>query len=778
MEHCGALARSDHTANVAGRTCRKEPDNDEQSKRKPPSSSSRSFGRGGMSMRARTLRVTAALLVVGAGGAGYLAYRGVNPKVKATTDRTVTAATGTVAERIAGTGTVQATTAVSLSFSSSGKLIELAVVEGQDVKKGDLLAKIDPTTAQNQLDAAKSNVATALAKLAATRAGLSPQERRQIDVGTAQGTNQLEIAQKSLDQTEVLLENNKISYAATVDQARATLDNATTNAVLNATNYQAAVDAAKNTLDNARANADLNAKAYETSIANATAGVDNARATADLNAKSYQAAVDQAQLAVDNAKTNAGLNVGSSNQSLSQLQNQANADATAVAELERQLQIAAANLTSATPENKAALTAAYNQLLQSVAAAQKSAQNSVNALNNAQNSANASAVKDAQNVLTVQQTTLTNALNSQSAGLAKDAQSIKTAELAIANALAARETGKLKDQQSIQAAEQSLTNALNSQNAGVTKDQQAVRSAQTALDNAGNTQIANVEKDQQTLVNARNTVKNAELSLRSTRAGNAVKLAPAKASDVATALASLEQARVAVTTAQRSLDDTALYASVDGTITAIANQVGESVGSSGSGASGSSSSSSGLFQITSTRGLEAKAGLSEANAAKAKVGQAVTVTFDALPNVTVDASIATIDPLATTVNNVATYYATLAVPGAAELGVKPGMTAQVSIVVNERTDVVLLPANAVTGNGRRKFVTILKAGIKTVTPVETGITGDAGTEITSGVSDGDVVVLPVQQVTTANRARSSTGGLTGGGAVPGGGGPPPGGGGR
>ena len=55
-------------------------------------------------------------------------------------------------------GKVQALDRVELSFEVSGKIIEVAVKEGQHVKKGDLIARIDPSDYKNELEARQAAV--------------------------------------------------------------------------------------------------------------------------------------------------------------------------------------------------------------------------------------------------------------------------------------------------------------------------------------------------------------------------------------------------------------------------------------------------------------------------------------------------------------------------------------------------------------------------------------------------------------------------------------------
>ena len=60
-------------------------------------------------------------------------------------------------------GTVRATDRVDLAFQVSGPLIELPVREGQRVKRGDLLARIDPRDYETSLRNAKGTMARAKA---------------------------------------------------------------------------------------------------------------------------------------------------------------------------------------------------------------------------------------------------------------------------------------------------------------------------------------------------------------------------------------------------------------------------------------------------------------------------------------------------------------------------------------------------------------------------------------------------------------------------------------
>jgi hypothetical protein len=99
-----------------------------------------------------------------------------------------------------------------------------------------------------------------------------------------------------------------------------------------------------------------------------------------------------------------------------------------------------------------------------------------------------------------------------------------------------------------------------------------------------------------------------------------------------------------------------------------------------------------------------------------------------------------------------------------------GMTADVSVIVADKPNVLELPSAAITTTGRTSTVTILAGGKQTVTPVTTGLVGASTTEIASGVKVGDVVVEPTVSVTASTGSTGTGGGFGGGGFTRGGGG--------
>jgi multidrug efflux pump subunit AcrA (membrane-fusion protein) len=160
--------------------------------------------------------------------------------------------------------------------------------------------------------------------------------------------------------------------------------------------------------------------------------------------------------------------------------------------------------------------------------------------------------------------------------------------------------------------------------------------------------------------------------------------------------------------------------------------------------------------LTNLSALQIRAGLSETDSARVKVGQPATVTLAALPNVGLAARVVSIDTTATVVSNVVTYNVVLLLDRAAD-GVKPGMTASITIVTAERVGAVHVPTAALRGTGNNTTVTLLVDGEQRTTPVTVGLRGDDAVEILSGLKAGDEVVV------SSGASAGTTGGTTGGG---------------
>jgi macrolide-specific efflux system membrane fusion protein len=251
-------------------------------------------------------------------------------------------------------------------------------------------------------------------------------------------------------------------------------------------------------------------------------------------------------------------------------------------------------------------------------------------------------------------------------------------------------------------------------------------------------------------------------------------------SDTSDAENQVDQAELAVDEAEAGVAGTVLKAPMAGTVTAVSGTIGSSSsGSSQQGESTGSSSSTGFVEIADLARMQVSAAFAEADATSLKENQAATVTWNALSGVSQSARVSAIDPSATTNNSVVTYGVTLTLDKV-PTGAKAGQTVSVAVTTGSVENAVLVNAAAITTVGNRHTVTVVAGGIQETRSVEIGLEGDSATEIKSGLTAGEqVVVRTTSSSTSGNQGGfpgGGFGGLTGGGGGPGGGGIPGGGG--
>lgn len=211
-----------------------------------------------------------------------------------------------------------------------------------------------------------------------------------------------------------------------------------------------------------------------------------------------------------------------------------------------------------------------------------------------------------------------------------------------------------------------------------------------------------------------------------------------------TAQAQLDSAKVAVDQAQQNLAKAQIVAPFAGLVSAVNYDVGDSAGTSSAVA---------MADLTQ---LQVKVTVAEVDMAKLKVGDTAQMTLDALPGNTYTAKVVAIGPVGTITQGVVNYPVTVSVSDK-DPAIKPGMTANLSITVDQRQNVLMIPIRAVRTQGNQKMVTVLYKGQQIPVPVQLGLENDTSTEITSGLQEGDVILL--QQTTTASSAARGGGGI-------------------
>ncbi|MGZ5880489.1 MAG: efflux RND transporter periplasmic adaptor subunit [Xanthobacteraceae bacterium] len=116
-----------------------------------------------------------------------------------------------------GVGTAKALNTVTVRSQVDGKIINISFTEGQDVPKGFVLAKIDPTTYQAQYDQAEAKKSQDQAQLANARLDLDRYTR--LAATNAVNKQQLDTQRATVSQLEAQIKLDQ----ATIDNARAIL---------------------------------------------------------------------------------------------------------------------------------------------------------------------------------------------------------------------------------------------------------------------------------------------------------------------------------------------------------------------------------------------------------------------------------------------------------------------------------------------------------------------------------------------------------------------------
>ncbi|MBR6086428.1 MAG: efflux RND transporter periplasmic adaptor subunit [Prevotella sp.] len=148
------------------------------------------------------------------------------------------------------------------------------------------------------------------------------------------------------------------------------------------------------------------------------------------------------------------------------------------------------------------------------------------------------------------------------------------------------------------------------------------------------------------------------------------------------------------------------------------------------------------------------ADIDEADIGDIRVGERVEFTVDAYPDDTFQGSVTQVRQVATTESNVVTYEVVISAPNA-DLKLKPGLTANVTIYTRELNNVLTVPTKALKFTPNEKLLTpeqtiqdcqgknkvwVLEGNTFKAIPVETGVAGGQNTEIIRGLKAGQKVI--------------------------------------
>jgi len=212
------------------------------------------------------------------------------------------------------------------------------------------------------------------------------------------------------------------------------------------------------------------------------------------------------------------------------------------------------------------------------------------------------------------------------------------------------------------------------------------------------------------------------------------------------------QSRESVRKSETNLGYATITSPIDGVVLSKSVEEGQTVAAS--------FSTPELFTIAKDlTNMQVVADIDEADIGDVKNGERVTFTVDAYPDDTFEGTVKQVRQEATTTNNVVTYQVVISAPNA-DLKLKPGLTANVTIYTAERQGVMSVPSKAlrftptketvgskkiIDCNGKNKVWTIEGNALK-AHQVNIGMTDGTHTQIISGISQGQNVVTQIKVV--------------------------------
>ena len=213
---------------------------------------------------------------------------------------------------------------------------------------------------------------------------------------------------------------------------------------------------------------------------------------------------------------------------------------------------------------------------------------------------------------------------------------------------------------------------------------------------------------------------------------------------ISSARAEIAKAQAQYRSSELSLSYTRIVAPVDGMIISREIDVGQAVAASFQAPE--------LFTIAQDlQKMQIEVNVSEADIGKVKEGQDVEYTLDGYPDTTFKGKVTQVRISPTTVSNVVTYSVIVGVDNK-DLKLKPGMTANVSIITAKHENVLCVPNFALkfTPNPegpkyeKQGIWVLIKHHLKRI-EIATGLSDDSYTEVISpNIKENDIVVVGIK----------------------------------
>lgn len=247
----------------------------------------------------------------------------------------------------------------------------------------------------------------------------------------------------------------------------------------------------------------------------------------------------------------------------------------------------------------------------------------------------------------------------------------------------------------------------------------------------------NVSTANSALTTSLTSQRSAASSLEGAKGTLALKKAGTVQADIDAQAAQVKAAEADVANARSMLSKTVITAPFSGVITTVDAKPGKIV-----------SPNTPEITINSSAAFQIESYVPEVNIAVVKVGDVASVTLDAYgADVPFAAKVISIDPAETVKDGVSTYR-TLLEFDVNDERIRSGMTANIVITTEQKSDVVSIPQGLVMEKNGKKYVKVLDVDGKSIVEreVTTGSISSLGNiEVLTGLGVGDMVVVSEAQ---------------------------------
>ena len=196
---------------------------------------------------------------------------------------------------------------------------------------------------------------------------------------------------------------------------------------------------------------------------------------------------------------------------------------------------------------------------------------------------------------------------------------------------------------------------------------------------------------------------------------------------------SLGQAQQSLEQAQKQLDEATLTAPFDGVVASVYADEGDVIPPP-------TMASKVIIHLIDLTTMELNVEVDEIDIPGVEVGQRVIIEVDALPDLPLEGKVTYISPLAKEEAGVVLYEVTIDFDVPQGSGLRVGMSATADIVINERSNVLLVPDRAIKQDSEGNSVVEVMVGKEVQErPVVIGISDGFDTEIVDGLNEGEMV---------------------------------------